>query len=117
MADLFRKFYFQCGSIRQEPHGSSVFSTALCREIDVTKFDRFNILKCWRTESLAKVKTAKVVFINNPMDVFPLITCQSSLTLIVAKLLKIVTERHHSVLARYLDQIEMEIGAKEQQIL
>lgn len=84
------------------------------REIDVTKFDRRNILKCWRTESLAKVKTAKVVFINNPMDVFPLITCHS-LTLVVAKMLMIVNERHHSVLIRYLAQIRME--AKEQQVL
>lgn len=82
------------------------------REIDVTKFDRHNILKCWRT--LVKVKTAKVVFINNPMDVFPLITCHS-LTLVVAKLLMIVNERHHSVLVRYLAQIRME--AKQQQVL
>lgn len=84
------------------------------REIDVTKFDRLNILKCWRTESLAKVKTAKVVFINNPMDVFPLITCHS-LTLVVAKLLMIVSKRHHTVLDRYLAQIRME--AKQQQVL
>lgn len=82
------------------------------REIDVTKLDRLNILKCWRT--LVKVKTAKVVFINNPMDVFPLITCHS-LTLVVAKLLMIVNERHHSVLVRYLAQIRME--AKQQQVL
>lgn len=69
-----------------------------------TERKKIDVLRGWRTGNWAVVKSAKIAFIYSPRDVIQLII-SSFLKIVVARLVRIFTKRHHIYLLSYLEQV------------